>query len=182
MSTLDPRLARRDLLRGRWSAEAPKDRRPPSIRPPGAEAPGRFETLCDGCGECAKACPAQAIRMTAAATPAAPRTPRLIAEDAPCVMCDGLLCAPACPTGALRSVTPASMRIAALVFHADACLARTGIDPGCNYCFDRCPLRGEAVTYKTGRGPEFDDSRCTGCGTCVHYCPASPKALSLIAV
>ncbi len=186
MPTFDRAMDRRDLLRGRWhavaEAEAKVDGGPPVIRPPGSLAPGRFENLCDGCGDCAEACPADAIRMDAAGTAAASRTPQIVATDSPCVMCDGLVCAPACPTGALEPVTPATMRVAVLVFHADACLARTGIDPGCDYCFDRSPLRGKAVTYRRGTGPEFYADQCTGCGSCVHFCPANPKALSLAAL
>ncbi len=182
MSTFDRSVARRDILRGRWAAGPEVDGGPPVIRPPGSAEPGRFESLCDGCGDCAKACPADAIRMGAAATAATARTPRIVAADSPCVMCDGLVCAAACPTGALGPVTPSTMRIARLVFGPDACFARAGIDPDCDYCFDRCPLRGTAVTYRRGAGPEFHADHCTGCGSCVYFCPAGAKALSLAAL
>ncbi len=179
MSTAERGLGRRDLLRGRWRAPAAS---PAPVRPPGAVAADRFASLCDGCGDCARACPANAIRMTAAATPDGTRTPEVVAADAPCVMCEGLVCAGACPTGALAPVSPETMRIAAVAFHADACWARQGMDPDCDYCFDRCPLKGVAITYRRGHGPEIDAGHCTGCGTCVNVCPATPKALSLRAV
>lgn len=67
---------------------------------------------------------------------------------------------------------------AILVFDEGRCWARGGIDPGCDYCFDRCPLKGEAVTYRPGFGPVFIAAECTGCGICGYYCPASPRPLS----
>jgi Pyruvate/2-oxoacid:ferredoxin oxidoreductase delta subunit len=76
--------------------------------------------------------------------------------------------APAHPPGA----------IARLDFDAAACWADQGINPDCDYCYDRCPLKGTAVTLSRGQAPVFDMAVCTGCGICVYYCPAQPKPLS----
>ncbi len=170
---------RRDVLRGRWR---PRDGEPAAHRPPGAVAASRFQMLCDGCAKCATACPADAIVMTGPATAGAASSPVIVAEEAPCVMCEGLVCAPACPTGALVPVTPETMRIAYVTLQADACWAHEGIDPDCDYCYDRCPLKGTAITYRRGEGPEIHAGECTGCGTCVYFCPASPKALEVRAI
>ncbi len=170
---------RRDVLRGRWR---PRDSAPAPIRPPGAVGASRFLMLCDGCGKCVTACPADAIVMTGPATARAANGPRIVAADTPCVMCEGLVCAAACPTGALVPVTPEAMRLAEVTFRADECWAARGVDPGCNYCFDRCPLRGQAITFRQGKGPELHADMCTGCGTCVFFCPAQPKALTLMAM
>jgi ferredoxin-type protein NapF len=183
--TADPAdgFDRRSLLRGDWlRKDKPQDKAPAVVRPPGAVAPERFINLCDGCGACAKACPATAILLTGPATALSENSPQLVAETAPCVMCDGLVCASACPTKALEPVTPEEMRIASLVFRADACWAAQGIDPSCDYCFDRCPRKGEAITYQRGSGPRLHPDSCTGCGVCVYFCPASPKALAAVAV
>ncbi|MEE8535197.1 MAG: 4Fe-4S dicluster domain-containing protein [Kiloniellales bacterium] len=173
--TPDPE--RRALITGAW--RRPKAA-PAVVRPPGARAPDAFAALCDGCGECALACPAEAIAMTGPATEKAEGSPQILALESPCIMCDGLVCSSACPVGALESATPESMRIGRVEFHADACLAAQGIDPGCDYCFDRCPLKGRAITYRRGRGPEIDAAHCTGCGTCVFFCPPLPKALEVL--
>lgn len=174
MAAESRKLDRRALITGAWRRP---ETAPAVVRPPGAVAADVFAALCDGCGECARACPANAITMTGPATELAAASPRILAAESPCVMCDGLVCSAACPTGALVNATPETMRIGRVEFRADACLARQGVDPGCDYCFDRCPLKGEAITYR--RGPEIHAARCTGCGTCVFYCPAHPKALDL---
>ena len=172
-------LDRRDMLRGHWTAG---DGGPAPVRPPGAVAASRFQALCDGCADCAAACPADAIVMTGPATAQAGNSPVIVAAEAPCVMCDGLVCAGSCPTGALAPVTAATMRIAKVTLHTELCWAIQGLDPGCDYCYDRCPLQGTAITYRRGKGPELHAGECTGCGTCVHFCPASPKALTLRAI
>ncbi len=115
--------------------------------------------------------------MTGPASTLSGQTPRIIAVLAPCVMCDGMVCAPACPTGALKPVTPKSMAIASIEFSSSACWSAQGMDPNCDYCFDRCPKKGEAITHQRGSGPTLHAENCTGCGICVHYCPSNPKAL-----
>ncbi len=166
-------IGRRALFTGGW-------RKPPPpravVRPPGAVA--MFTALCDGCGECAEACPAAAIVMTGPATDKGEDSPEIIALAAPCVMCDDLVCTTSCPVGALAAIVPETMRIAHVSYNSAACWARLGLDPDCNYCFDRCPLKGSAITYEQGRGPEINAAVCTGCGVCVHYCPSQPKSLA----
>ena len=177
MSADSPDTGRRALITGAW--RRPK-KAPAVVRPPGARAPGAFAALCDGCGDCALACPADAIAMTGPATEKAEGSPQILALESPCVMCDGLVCSSACPVDALESVTPETMRIGRAEFRPDACLAAQGVDPGCDYCFDRCPLKGTAITYRRGRGPEIHAEACTGCGTCAFFCPAQPKALEIV--
>lgn len=172
-------IGRRAFLRGALRAPPPVV---PVVRPPGAVAPARFDALCDGCGGCEEACPAQAIAITGPETGIGDVTPEIVAVQAPCVMCEGLVCASSCPTGALAPITAAQMRIATIAFRTDACLAARGIDPGCDDCFERCPLKGTAITYRRGAGPEIHPEACTGCGVCVHYCPSAPKALTVQAI
>jgi ferredoxin-type protein NapG len=169
------KIHRRDFLRGHW-------RRANGwlavIRPPGAAEPERFHQLCDGCADCAGICPAGAIQMTGPKTALAGHSPQIEANEAPCVMCEGLVCSTVCLVGALIKETPDRMCIGEIAFRAEDCLAHKGFDPDCSYCFDRCPLRGKAITFQRGHGPELEPGDCTGCGICVFYCPAQPKALS----
>ena len=166
------------MLSGRWRQEKPKR----AVRPPGAARPGRFEALCDGCAECAKACPANAIRMTGPALATGEKSPEIVIADSPCVVCDGLVCSTICPTGALQPATAETMRISFIVYDAGNCRSAQGADPACNACFEQCPLKGKAITHEEGKGPSFNAMACTGCGVCVRYCPAKPKPLSAIPV
>ncbi len=176
-------IGRRDLLRGLWrKPEPPAPPPPPAVRPPGAADKARFDSLCDGCGDCASACPAGAIYMTGPLTEHSETSPEILASFSPCVMCEGLRCIPACPTGALLPATPATMRIATIALDSDACWAANGFEPLCNHCVDHCPLGGKAITWEKGAGPVLHEEACTGCGVCVHYCVATPKALTAIAV
>ncbi len=176
---LEQELDRRSLLRGNWRTPASK---PGVIRPPGAIGATEFHAACDGCGDCAEACPADAILMEGPATALARSSPLIDPVESPCVMCDSLVCSTVCKPRALVPVAPETMKIGRLVFNGDACWAQQGIDPNCDYCMDRCPLKGRAITYRQGSGPEFHSQVCTGCGVCVHYCPAQPAPLSIVAV
>ena len=97
------RYDRRTLITGAWTrARTSRE----VIRPPGAVGPERFFDLCDGCGDCAEACPADAIVMTAPVQKRGGPSPEIKARDAACVMCDGLVCTTSCPTGALEPAQP----------------------------------------------------------------------------
>ncbi len=176
-SVLGRETDRRGLFTGAWRRPSA----PAIVRPPGALAPDDFAAQCDGCGACVDACPVDAIRMTAPATAIARATPQIEAAESACVMCEGLVCASACPRGALKPVEPGEMRIALASRNVNACWAEAGIDPGCDHCYQRCPLRGRAITWRAGRGPRIDSAACTGCGSCLWACPAQPNAISLTA-
>jgi NAD-dependent dihydropyrimidine dehydrogenase PreA subunit len=54
------------------------------------------------------------------------------------------------------------------------CLAR---NCGCFACIERCDAR--AIHLVFGTGVRIDGDQCTGCGSCAHVCPVTPKASSL---
>jgi ferredoxin-type protein NapG len=171
-------LGRRALLRGSWR----QHELPGPIGPPGAVEANLFHDRCTSCGDCAEVCPADAIVMTASATRTGVSSPEIHASKAPCVMWEGLVCTTSCPADALAPTSAADMKIANLRFRPDACWAATGSDPSCDYCFDRCPQKGRAVTYVRGKGPSFHPDHCSGCGVCAFYCPSNSKPLSLAAL
>ncbi len=86
-------LSRRQLLTF-W-------RRPALLRPPGAIAEAAFLEQCLACGKCAEVCPAEAVFMQRDLGRAR-ETPVIDPAQMPCVLCTGLLCTHACPTGALK--------------------------------------------------------------------------------
>lgn len=54
------------------------------------------------------------------------------------------------------------------------CLAR---NCGCFACIERCEPK--AIHLVFGTGIRIDETGCTGCGTCEHICPVTPKAITL---
>jgi Pyruvate/2-oxoacid:ferredoxin oxidoreductase delta subunit len=60
------------------------------------------------------------------------------------------------------------------VAHNERCLAEKC---GCFVCVERCEAR--AITVVIGEGIKIDSTACTGCGTCTHFCPVFPKAVTM---
>ncbi|MDA0999886.1 MAG: 4Fe-4S dicluster domain-containing protein [bacterium] len=156
----------------------------PLLRPPGAAPEKDFLSICTGTGDCARACPAEAILMY-------PRTegedtfalqPVIRAADSPCVVCDELACMKACPTGALTLVPRESIRMGRAEVHPDECLAILGQDEDCRFCVDRCPIGATAIrieSWEGKTGPVVKDG-CVGCGVCEFHCPVYPGAIRVI--
>ena len=97
-------------------------------------------------------------------------------------------CVKACPSGALSfwygrlSDDPNGSNcgkvgpIGKVRLDLDACLTSDGII--CDRCAVTCPEEVKAITIR-GRRPVLDLQKCTGCGLCVLYCEADPKALKV---
>ncbi len=144
------------MLRGKWRSESSP------VRPPWARPDGRFNSLCDGCGECLAACPEGIIRVDYGAIP------ELDFGQGPCSLCGA--CVEACPTGALAELGqrpfPGTARI------ASSCLSVQGI--ACRLCEEHCEPR--AIRFRPALGgraqPEIEAAACTACGACAHICPA----------
>lgn len=144
------------------------------LRPPGAVAEADFLESCTRCGDCASACPHDAIREAPARLREAHRTPIVDPLASPCQMCEDLPCISACDTGALRPEAPAALgtaRVAPL-----DCLNR--LSTLCSVCVEHCPVPG-AIDF-VGDVPEVNESLCTGCGICQHVCPAPQNAILML--
>ena len=144
------------------------------LRPPGAVAEGDFLKACTRCGDCASACPHDAIRKAPARLREAEGTPIVDPLASPCLMCEDLPCIAACETGALRSEAPAALgsaRVAPL-----DCLNRLATP--CSVCVERCPVPG-AIDF-VGDVPQVNERLCTGCGICQHVCPAPQNAILML--
>jgi len=156
-------------------AQPPK----PVVRPPGALLEEKFLETCSRCGKCAEVCPAQCIRLddTRAVGGGAPY---IDVETMPCVLCDGLLCMPACPTGALVVTPLAEIDIGTAQWRPNLC-TRTVLGDDCRLCVEHCPLGEAAIRLdEAGRVQVIEDG-CIGCGVCEHYCPTTPqKAIVII--
>lgn len=161
------------------SSGGPRQRSPektPSfVRPPGALGEPAFLAACTRCDECVKACPHWVVRK--AGPELGPRidgTPIVVPSENPCLLCDGLPCAAACPTGALRPV--ARPRIGLAEVDSEACYMAQG--QPCDYCAVRCPAHPRGIVLKErGKPAQVVPEACTGCGVCAQICP--PRAIRI---
>lgn len=139
----------------------------PPLRPPGAASESAFSRLCVRCGKCVQACPHGSLKLMGGFGRSR-LAPHIIPDQAPCELC--MKCAQACPTGALDP--GCDMRAAAMgraYILTSACHNYTN-GPMCWTCYDRCPLRGEAMTLAGGLTPAVGKA-CAGCGVCAYVCP-----------
>jgi ferredoxin-type protein NapG len=146
------------------------------LRPPGAIAEAMFSDTCARCGACIDACPRQAIKPLPMRFGNRAETPYIVPREAPCVLCNGLLCTTVCPSGALRRVSePKDVRMGTAVVDAKRCLPWQ--DQQCSTCLTACPIPGALVADEKGR-PKVT-AACTGCGICEYYCPTVPAAITI---
>lgn len=153
-----------------------KPRRPKQAawqRPPGALEGNNFTDVCSRCGECAKVCPAECIKIDATGEKGG-GAPYIEPDEMPCVMCEGLLCMHNCPTGALRPIPIQDIDMGTARWREETCVRTIG--ENCTICIDQCPM-GEAALVLNGNRVVVKDEGCTGCGVCQHYCPTDPKSI-----
>src|SRR5688572_8242908 len=104
-------------------------------RPPGALPEAAFLDTCSRCGECVRVCPAQCIKIDGAGVKGA-GAPYIDPSEMPCVLCDGLRCMLACPTGALVPTLLADIDMGTAVWREEICLRTRGVE--CTICVDSC--------------------------------------------
>lgn len=144
------------------------------LRPPGAIAEDAFMAACTKCGDCATACPHNAIVAASQRLREAAGSPIIDAFKSPCLMCPDTPCISACPTDALQEVVGFAMGSAMLQTYN--CLAYNR--SFCSTCEERCPVPG-AITLVDAK-PIIHADLCTGCGVCHHVCPAPMNAIMIL--
>ncbi len=148
------------------------------VRPPGALPAAAFVAACTRCGECATACPVDAIVMLPPSAGLSAGTPTLDVASRACVMCESMPCATVCPTPALE--VPAwgwrDVRMAAVSIDQGRCI--TWRDVECGICVRVCPV-GEDALRLDDRGRPVIGAACTGCGQCISACVTTPSSLSV---
>jgi ferredoxin-type protein NapG len=71
------------------------------LRPPGALDEDVFLASCIKCGQCLQVCPPQVIKLAGISQGFGIGTPYIVPREGGCILCSGLPCVLACPTGAL---------------------------------------------------------------------------------
>lgn len=161
------------------AAAAPAKALPPIpvLRPPGAVPEADFLAGCTRCGDCITACPHKAIVLAPERLRGAAGTPMIAPIDQPCLMCVDTPCITACKPAVLRRPEDEPIpRIGTARISSIDCLAHQGST--CTTCSERCPVEGAIVL--TNHRPQVVPDRCTGCGICVHVCPAPQHAILLL--
>lgn len=101
------------------------------LRPPGALAEDIFLASCIKCGQCLQVCPPQVIELAGISQGFGIGTPYIIPREGGCVLCSGLPCVLACPTGALAhelSLGKDAEMGLAVVSNPDTCLSVRGVN------------------------------------------------------
>lgn len=135
-------------------------------RPPGALVENEFLSRCARCLRCLDACYPLAIRPAHWLDGTKNLgTPVLLTEK--CISC--MECIRACPTGALRKIPKAEVRLGAMVLDQNVCFAWKKTRR-CDRCFRACRMK--AITLKDRRYPVLNLDKCDSCGVCIRRCPA----------
>lgn len=101
------------------------------LRPPGALTEDLFLASCIKCGQCLQVCPPQVIKLAGISQGFGIGTPYITPREGACILCSGLPCVLACPTGALDHHLSlgkdAEMGLAVLTT-PDTCLSVLGVN------------------------------------------------------
>ena len=147
----------------------------PVLRPPGAVEETAFLAGCTRCGDCATACPHDALHPASERLRAAAGAPTFDPLRGPCLMCEDTPCIAACEPGVLSQEYGVRMGTARI--DPQVCLAFQG--SGCSACVERCPVP-EAIDVDEQMRPRIVQDVCTGCGVCQYVCPAPHNAVGIM--
>jgi len=101
------------------------------LRPPGALDEDIFLASCIKCGQCLQVCPPQVIKLAGISQGFGIGTPYIVPRQGGCILCSGLPCVLACPTGALAhelSLGKDAEMGLAVVSGPDTCLSVRGVN------------------------------------------------------
>ena len=152
------------------------EKRPQSLRPPGALPEADFLNVCIACQECIRVCPTHALQAAFLQTGLSGMgMPVLVPRLGGCSlgMSCSQLCQQVCPVDAIKPVNQPELKIGTAHVDHSACLAW---DQGakCLVCVEACQYHA-AIPYQ-GR-VTIDVDKCVGCGFCESGCPVPGSAI-----
>lgn len=123
---------------------------------------------CLGLGDCARACPQNAIMLCNGVAVVSPEA---------CIACKK--CIAVCPKGLIDLLPKGQMTAAVLCKNHDKGAATRKMCSagciGCTKCVKTCPNEAIAMDANAAK---VDNSKCTACGACTEACPT--KGISLL--
>ncbi len=137
------------------------------LRPPGARPEAEFLARCLHCGQCVDVCPYGCITVRMSLSPFRSGTPQIDPQLSPCYLC--MRCCSVCPSEALENVSIDKVKMGEARLEKGKCHTWEGFIL-CRSCFERCPLKGNAIVLEKGMYPVITE-KCAGCGICEHVCP-----------
>jgi len=158
------------------------------LRPPGALHEDAFLATCIKCGQCLQVCPPQIVHLGDLIEGYGVGTPHIEARTGGCILCPGLPCVLACPTGALEHTLTEGKDAEmgwAVLSKPDTCLAMLG--QGCRICLEKCPIKEQSPIVfqrhtRSGGGVFHEpviQATCVGCGKCEQECPTAPASITI---
>jgi ferredoxin-type protein NapG len=158
------------------------------LRPPGALEEGKFLATCIKCGQCLQVCPPQIVWLGDLGEGYGVGTPHIEARTGGCILCPGLPCVLACPTGALEHALTEGKDAEmgwAVLSRPDTCLAMLG--KGCRICLEKCPIKEHnPIVFQQHTRPggglyhePVVQNTCVGCGKCEQECPTAPASITI---
>jgi len=146
------------------------------LRPPGSLQESQFRDQCSRCSECVRVCPSHCIKIDFAGDKGE-GAPYINPDESACVMCTTLACMHNCTSGALQSTLIDFIDMGVSVWNESTCLRSNG-QQECTICVDICPVGARAITLEDTRINVREGF--TGCGSCQHACPTSPKSITIL--
>ena len=133
-----------------------------SIRPPWSSDSKKFQSLCDGCGECISACENSILILNKNGYP------QVDFSRGSCNFCGA--CAKSCSQDALKyepSLSPWDLHVQI----NSRCLTKNNVV--CSTCVEKCDKEAIAIPriIDQDKAPRVLTDLCDGCGACLKVCP-----------